>query len=209
MRVGVIGASGRVGGLVANELIARGHEVTAIVRDKSKIAGMPVIEKEIKDLTKEDLQIFDVVVNAFGVWSNDLYYLYSVTAEHLCNALSGTDTRLIIVGGAGSLYTDESHTTQAYKTEGFPKEYLPVATAAAKALSEVRLRNDVKWTYFSPAGFFDADGEKTGSYKLGGEELILNSKGESYISYADYSLALADEVENGKYVQKRFTAVAG
>lgn len=209
MKVGVIGASGRVGGLVANELIARGHEVTAIVRDKNKFIGMPVIEKEIKDITKEDLQGFDVVVNAFGVWSDDLYYLHSVTSEHLCNVLSGTDIRLIIVGGAGSLYTDESHTIQVCETEGFPKEYLPVATASAKALSEVRLRNDVKWTYFSPAGEFDPDGKKTGSYKLGGEELILNSKGESYISYADYSLALADEVENGNYVQKRFTAVAG
>ena len=77
----------------------------------------------------------------------------------------------------------------------------------AKALGELRLRNDVKWTYLSPAGDFQVDGARTGKYILGGEELTLNSKGESVISYADYAIAMIDEAENGKHIQQRFSVV--
>ena len=77
----------------------------------------------------------------------------------------------------------------------------------AKALSELRERKDVKWTYISPAGDFQAEGERTGKYILGGEELTLNSKGESIISYADYAIAMVDEAVNGNNIQKRISVV--
>ena len=77
----------------------------------------------------------------------------------------------------------------------------------AKALGELRLRNDVNWTYISPAGDFQADGEKTGEYILGGEELTLNDKGESIISYADYAVALVDEIVKGKHIRERISVV--
>ncbi len=77
----------------------------------------------------------------------------------------------------------------------------------AKALGELRKRNDVKWTYISPAGDFRADGERTGKYIFGGEELVLNSKGESVISYADYAAAMVDEIVNGNNIQKRISVV--
>ena len=78
----------------------------------------------------------------------------------------------------------------------------------AKALSELRQRNDIKWTYLSPAGDFQAEGVRTGKYILGGEELTLNSKGESVISYADYAIAMIDEAENGNHIQQRFSVVS-
>lgn len=78
----------------------------------------------------------------------------------------------------------------------------------AKALAELRLRDDVKWTYISPAGDFRADGERTGRYILGGEELTLNSKGESVISYADYAIAMIDEAVSGENIRKRISVVA-
>lgn len=110
------------------------------------------------DLTKDDLKDFDVVVDAFGVWDPAKMYLHSVTLNHLADILSGSSTRLLVVGGAGSLYTDKTHTMKLSETPDFPKEYLPVANGMGKALDELRKRNDVKWTYISPAAVFDPEG---------------------------------------------------
>ena len=90
----------------------------------------------------------------------------------------------------------------------FPDVFKPLAAAMAKALGELRARRDVKWTYISPAGDFRADGARTGKYILGGEELTLNSKGESMISYADYAIAMVDEAVNGGNIQKRISVVS-
>ena len=85
--------------------------------------------------------------------------------------------------------------------------FKPLAMAQGKALDELRARNDVKWTFVSPAGDFQADGERTGAYILAGEELTLNSKGESIISYADYAIAMVDEVEKGNHLKQRISVV--
>ena len=87
----------------------------------------------------------------------------------------------------------------------FPDMFKPLAAAMAKALDELRERNDVKWTYISPAGDFQADGDRSGKYILGGEELTLNSKGESIISYADYAIAMIDEIEKGDHICQRIS----
>lgn len=131
----------------------------------------------------------------------------STSLKHLCDILSGTNIRLLIVGGAGSLYINPEHTLCVSDGPDFPEIFKPLAAAMAKALVELRQRNDVKWTYLSPAGDFQADGARTGRYILGGEELTLNSKGESMISYADYAIAMIDEAENGKHIQQRFSVV--
>jgi putative NADH-flavin reductase len=85
---------------------------------------------------------------------------------------------------------------------------MPVVNGHGKALEELRKFDDVKWTYISPAGDFRADGERTGKYILGGEQLVLNSKGESVISYADYAIALVDEIESGKHIKERISVVS-
>lgn len=128
--------------------------------------------------------------------------------EHLCDILSGTNTRLVIVGGAGSLYVNPEHTMTVMETPDFPDVFKPLASNMGKALKELRQRNDVKWTYISPAGDFQADGARTGKYILGGEELTLNSKGESVISYADYAIAFVDEIEKGNHIRQRISVVA-
>ena len=92
-------------------------------------------------------------------------------------------------------------------TPGFPPEYMGVAKATAESFFELKDRSDVLWTYVSPAGDYDANGTRTGKYVLGGDNMILNSQNESYISYADLALAVIDELKNGAFVQKRFTAV--
>jgi len=206
MKVAVIGANGRVGGLVVKEAQAQGIDITGIVRN-GKVSGIPVIDKDILFLTAQDLAPFDAVVSAFGVWDESQFDQYVTTTMHLCDILSGTDIRLLIVGGAGSLYVNPEHTIQAYQTEGFPAEFLPLATAASKQLEYIRTRNDVKWTFLSPAGNFDAEGKRTGKYIMGGEEAIVNDKGDSYISYADYAIAMVDELKKAAHIQQRFSVI--
>ena len=150
---------------------------------------------------------FDAVVDAFGAWTEDTLSQHSTSLKHLCDILSGTDIRLLVVGGAGSLYVNPEHSVQVSDSPDFPDAFKPLAKAMATALTELRDRNDVKWTYISPAGDFQADGECSGKYILGGEELVLNNKGESIISYADYAVAMVDEIEKGNHIRQRISVV--
>ena len=208
MKIAVVAATGKAGRLIVKEAKARGFAVTAFARRDAEIDGADeVIVKDIMDLTAEDLAGFDAVVDAFGAWTEDTLPLHSTTLAHLCDILSGTDTRLLVVGGAGSLYMDPEHTIRVADGPDFPDMFKPLANAMAKGLGELRERNDVKWTYISPAGDFQAEGERSGKYILGGEELILNERGESIISYADYAIAMVDEIESGNHIQERISTV--
>lgn len=207
MKIAVVAANGRVAGKVITEAVNRGFEVTAFGRKENNTDAKDYVQKDLFDLTAEDLKGFDAVVDAFGVWTEDSLSQHSTSLAHLCDILSGTDTRLLIVGGAGSLYVNPEHTAQVSDGPDFPDAFKPLAAAMAKALTELRERKDVKWTYISPAGDFQADGERGGKYILGGEELTLNSKGESIISYADYAIAMIDEIEKGNHIQQRISVV--
>ena len=145
MKLAVVAATGKAGRLIVKEAKERGFEVTAFARREAEIDGADaVIVKDIFDLTKEDLAGFDAVVDAFGAWTEDVLPLHSTTLSHLCDILSGTDTRLLVVGGAGSLYVDPEHTVCVSDGPDFPDIFKPLATAMAKALGEIRERNDVK-----------------------------------------------------------------
>lgn len=207
MKIAVICANGKAGKLIVKEAVSRGLDVTAVVRGENATEAKEVLKKDLFDLTDDDLKGFDVVIDAFGAWTEETLPLHSTSLKHLCDILSGTETRLLIVGGAGSLYVNPEHTVCVADGPDFPDAFKPLASAMAKALSELRERKDVKWTYISPAGDFQAEGERTGKYILGGEELTLNSKGESIISYADYAIAMVDEAVNGNNIQKRISVV--
>ncbi len=207
-KIAVAAADGRVACKVITEAVNRGFDVTAFGRKDENITdAQHYFKKDIFDLTKEDLEGFDAVVDAFGAWTEETLPQHSTTLAHLCDVLSGTDTRLLIVGGAGSLFVNPEHTATVSEGPDFPDAFKPLASAMAAALVELRKRNDVKWTYISPAGDFQADGERSGKYILGGEELTLNAKGESIISYADYAIAMVDEIESGNHIQERISVV--
>lgn len=208
MKIAVICANGKAGRQIVKEAVARNMDVTAVVRGDNQTETEKALKKDLFDLTASDLQGYDVVIDAFGAWTEDALPQHSTSLMHLCDILSGTDIRLLVVGGAGSLYVNPEHTVQVSDGPDFPDIFKPLAAAMAKALSELRQRNDVKWTYLSPAGDFQADGERTGKYILAGEELTLNAKGESVISYADYAIAMIDEAENGNHIQQRISVVA-
>lgn len=207
MKIAVVCANGKAGRLITEEAVNRGLDVTAVIRGENKTAAKKVLNKDLFDLTAEDVKDFDVVVDAFGAWTEDTLPQHSTSLKHLCDILSGTDTRLLVVGGAGSLYVNPEHTLCVADGADFPDVFKPLAAAMAKALAELRQRRDVKWTYISPAGDFQAEGERTGKYILGGEELTLNSRGESVISYADYAIAMVDEIVKGSSIGKRISVV--
>lgn len=207
MKIALVAANGRVAGKVIEEAISRGFDVTAFGRRENNTKAQDYVQKDLFDLTADDLKGFDAVVDAFGAWTEDTLEQHSTSLKHLCDILSGTDTRLLVVGGAGSLYVNPEHTACVSDGSDFPDMFKPLASAMAKALGELRERNDVKWTYISPAGDFQADGERSGKYILGGEELTLNSRNESIISYADYAIAMIDEIEKGDHIQQRISVV--
>lgn len=208
MKLAVICANGKEGKLIVKEALGRGLDVTAIVRGENKSGATKVIKKDLFDLTAEDLKDFDVVIDAFGAWTEDTLPQHCTSLKHLCDIMSGRDSRLLVVGGAGSLYVNPEHTVQVMDTPDFPDAFKPLASNMGKALEALRKRDDVKWTYISPAGDFQADGARTGKYILGGEELTLNSKGESVISYADYAIAMVDEAVKGNHIRERISVVA-
>ena len=207
MKVAIIGANGKSGSNLVQEALKQGHNVTAIVRNKEyKNGDVKVVYKDVLELTKGDLAGFDAVISAFAAWTPETFGLHKKVAKHLADALSGTKTRLLVIGGAGTLYVDDKQ-TMVMDTPSFPAGYMGVAKATAESFFELKGRTGVLWTYVSPAGDYDADGARTEKYVLGGDNLILNSKNESYSSYADLALAVIDELKNGAFVQKRFTAV--
>lgn len=208
MKIAVICANGKEGKLITREAIDREADVTAVVRGENQSAAAKVIQKDLFDLTAADLEGFDVVIDAFGAWTPETLPQHSTSLKHLCDLVSGSETRLLVVGGAGSLYVNPEHTAQVMDGADFPEMFKPLASNMGKALDELRTRTDVKWTYISPAGDFQPDGARTGKYILGGEELTLNSRGESVISYADYAVAMVDEALNGNHIQQRISVVA-
>ena len=207
MKIAVVCANGKAGQLIVKEALSRGLDVTAVVRGGNRTEASQVIQKDLYDLTAADLKGFDVVVDAFGAWTEDTLPQHSTSLKHLCDILSGTDVRLLVVGGAGSLYVNPEHTAQVMDGPDFPNVFKPLASNMGKALARLRQRSDVKWTYVSPAGDFQAEGERTGKYILGGEELTLNGRGESVISYADYAIAMVDEAVSGGHIRQRISVV--
>lgn len=206
--VAVVCANGKAGSLITRELVERGFDVTAIVREENKSAAPQTLQRDVFNLTREDLSGFDVVVDAFGAWTPDTIPGITRAASHLADLLTGTSARLVVVGGAGSLFVDATHAITLDATPEFPEDWKPLSAAHGKALAYLENTSDLRWTYVSPAADFQAAGERTGSYQLGGEEMLLNAAGASSVSYADYAIAIADLVESGEHVGEHVSVVS-
>lgn len=210
MKIGIIGATGKEGSLILKEAVDRGHEVTAIVRNPAKLQNQnaTVLEKDIFDLKAADIKGFDVVVNAFGAPFGK-EHLHVDAGRVLIEAMKGTpETRLIVVGGAGSLFVDEAKTTRVMDTPDFPAAFLPTASNQGQNFEELKQSSGIKWTFVSPAAFFNPEGKRTSSYQKGKDNLILNAAGQSYVSYADFAVAILDEIEKPQHINERFTVVS-
>lgn len=208
MKIAVVCANGKEGKLITKEALERGFDVTAVVRGENRSDAKKAIVKDLFDLTKEDLSGFDAVVDACGAWTPETLDTIPNAVKKLCEVLKGTDTRLLIVGGAGSLYVNKERTLTVADGKDFPDAFKPLAAVHQTALDYLRGVNDVKWTYISPAADFQSDGEKKGTYILAGEDFTVNSNGESVISYADYAVAMIDEIEKGNHICERISVLA-
>jgi len=209
MKIGIIGATGKAGSKILTEAVARGHEVTAIVRNAAKIQSqsVAVIEKDVFDLTTSDIAVFDVVINAFGAPIGQ-ETLHVEAGRHLIDIFKDAkDTKLFVVGGAGSLFVDPEKTVRVIETPDFPDMFKATASNQAQNLEDL-LASSITWTFLSPSAFFDPEGPRTGTYIKGKDHLLVNEQGESYVSYADFAIAVLDEIENSKHVNERFTVAS-
>ena len=207
MNILVIGANGKAGHHIVEKALKAGHQVTGLVRRKGAIEGIPTIVKDALQLTKQELTQFDVVVNATSAFTPDTYHLPADLTLLLVKALANTNTRLIAIGGAGSLYVDEDHTVQLNDTPEFPKEFLARSKTHGKSDDILRKFSNVDWTMFTPPPILDVKGPKSNDYVLGNENVILNREGKPYLSYATFAQILVDEINNHKFSRQRFTAV--
>lgn len=207
MKIAIIGATGKAGRFIMNEALERGHEVTAIVRDASKMnhAQVEVQEKDVHAITSDDVKDFDVVVNAFGAPTGQEQQHVQVGKILIEAMASAPRTRLLVVGGAGSLFVDEAKTLRVMDTPDFPEAYKATASNQGKNLADLEASSGIQWTFISPSAFFDPSGKRTGTYQVGKDHLLVNAKGESYVSYADYAIAILGEIEEPKHLNTRFT----
>lgn len=211
MKIAILAAGGRSGRCVVDSALSKGLEVSAFVRsDKGGFPqGVKVVQKDIFALNSTDLSGFDVIVDAFAEWQDLSLHLKHI--KHLSQILAGNKARFIVVGGAGSLYMDKSHTTRLMDTPDFPKEYLGVAEATADVLGFLRTQDNLNWLYVSPAAVYDPEGVASG-YTIIGEEFALNAKNQSYLSYKDLGAAVADIAQaadfESKYAKKRISLLS-
>jgi putative NADH-flavin reductase len=215
MKIAIIGASGFVGTHLLTEALNRGHRVTAIVRHPEKIkVSHPNLKVAKGDVLQESsvaalVAGHDIVVSAYNPgWTNPKIYEDFIAGAG--SILKGTKQagvkRLLVIGGAGSL--EVAPGVQLVDTPQFPAEYKQGALAARDFLTTLRKEKELEWTFFSPAilmhpGITDGRTEK---FRLGGDQPVMNEKGESRLSVEDLSIAVLDEVENGKFIGQRFTA---
>jgi putative NADH-flavin reductase len=209
MNIALIGASGFVGTALLNEARARGHHVTALVAHPEKLSAQPgltVLASDVQDGARLSAQLkgFDVVISAFsGHADGDVldYYLRGI-GSIIGAAKRAEVARLVVVGGAGSL--DVAPGVQLIDTPGFPAQYKATAEGARQALALLRQEPTLNWTMLSPSALL-APGERTGLFRLGGDQLLVDADGNSKISVQDYALALLDEVERPAHARARFT----
>jgi hypothetical protein len=204
MNVILYGATGKAGSRILNELNARGHAVTAIVRDLSRLpAGVKGEQGDLSDVNKiaAVLDGADAVVSAYGPPPDDTDQLVGVTERQIEAVKQAGNLRLIIVGGAGSLEVAPGVSLLA--SGHIPAPWVPIATSHERAL-ELLQASDIDWTYFSPAAFFEP-GERTGKFRLGTTNLISDEKGQSRISMEDYAIALVDELEKPAHRRAQFS----
>ena len=208
----LIGATGFVGSAVLNELVSRGHKVTAVARNIEKIA-----KSELLDVVKEDVANVDAIakladgkdaiISAYNPgWTNpDIATLISENYPKILSAAKKSGVkRLLIVGGAGTLFCAPG--LRVVDSGAIPEEIMGgVRPLGDFYLNTLMNENDIDWVFFSPAGVFDPQGKKTGNYRLGKDDLIVDDEGNSHISVQDYADAMVNELEKPAHHKERFT----
>ncbi len=199
MKIALIGASGNAGSRILAELVARGHEVTAIARNPDKITAGPKVTAQKGDVYDEAglarlLAGHDAIISSVHFTAFD-------PAKLLAAVHASGVKRYLVVGGAGSL--EVAPGLKLIDAPNFPEIYRAEASAGSAYLDLLRKEDGLEWTYLSPSALF-VPGERTGTFRLGTDQLLSNETGSS-ISFEDFAIALVDEIEQPKHVKARFT----
>jgi uncharacterized protein len=205
MKVAVIGATGNAGSRITAELLKRGHQVRAVVRSRDKISSKNGLEVATTDLSDAAqlagvLKDADAVVSAYRPPVDDNDQIVGTT-KRITEAVKRNKQRLLVIGGAGGLFVAPGVT--AIASGHLPEFALPIAKAHEKVRQDLEA-SGADWTYFAPAGLFEP-GEKTGKFRLGKDDLIVDASGSSRISMEDYAIAAVDELEWPQHRSERFT----
>lgn len=208
----LIGATGFVGSAVLNELVSRGHKVTTVVRNIEKLAKSDLVNAVKEDVANVDAiaklaEGKDAIISAYNPgWTNpDIATLIIENYPKILEAAkkSGVE-RLLIVGGAGTLFCAPG--LRVVDSGAIPEEIMGgVRPLGDFYLNTLMNENDIDWVFFSPAGVFDQEGKKTGNYRLGKDDLIVDAEGNSHISVQDYADAMVNELEKPAHHKERFT----
>jgi putative NADH-flavin reductase len=205
MRVVLYGASGTIGSRILQELLKRGHAVTAVVRDASKVtaSGPGVRQGNVLDPASVAATAAgaDAAISAYAPPPEDTAKLVEATRSLVAGLKIAGVSRLLTVGGAGSLRV--ANGGQLMNVPDFPAVWKPIAISHSDALDVLR-QADLDWTNFSPAALIQP-GERTATFRLGMDDLITDAKGDSRISAEDYAIAMVDELENPQHTRQRFT----
>ena len=209
MKIAIIGASGFIGSYVRDEALARGHQVTAIVRHPEKITVqnpcLTVVKADIlKDKVDELVKDHDAVISAYSASRSnpDIYNEHVKGAKAIISGVKKSGIkRLLFVGGASTL--EVAHGVQLIDTMS-PEQVTGGMLATKETLYILRKEKELEWTFLSPAASIAA-GERTGHYRVGKDQLLKNKEGESKISTQDYAIAMLDELENPQHIRERFT----
>lgn len=204
MKVVLFGATGKSGTRLLDELVSRGHQVTAVARDTSKLSATSAVKVKQDDLTDarrtaDVIRGADAVISAYAPPADDTDALIGVTQRQVEAVRQAGVGRLLVVGGAGGL--EVAPGVSLIDSGHLPAPYMPIATSHVKALDVLR-KSDVNWTYVAPAAYFEP-GTRTGKFRVGSNELITAANGESRISMEDYAIAMVDELEKGANYRKR------
>ncbi|GAF40250.1 hypothetical protein FC83_GL001253 [Agrilactobacillus composti DSM 18527 = JCM 14202] len=204
LKVGIIGANGKAGALIAKAAVVRDMAVTAIVRHTTDgDSAYEVLQKDLFDLTQTDIQAFDVVVNATAFFADP--EKFKTSQAHMIDILKDSGVYYMVVGGAGSLYMDDTRTTQLKDTKDFPDAFKPVAENMAAGLDLLKASSGFDWTYVSPASDFTPMGGLTGRYEINGDIFTPDEDGKSFLSYKDFAQAFVTVMTQPKYRNKQIS----
>jgi len=207
VKVALYGATGKSGSRILKELVSRGHQVIAIVRNPAKLSqpapGVLITQDDLSDSKKIAAAVdgAEAVISAYAPPQDDVDAIVGVTQRQVEALNHGSKVRLIVVGGAGGLNVAPGVTL--IDSGYLPEPVLPIAKAHSKALNVLRA-STIDWTYLAPAAYFEP-GQRTGKFRLGTDELIANQQQESRISMEDYAIALVDELEKPQHRRQRFS----
>jgi len=200
MKIALIGATGNIGAKILNEALERGHQVTAIVRDVSKLQKRDGVRSAQCDIADEE-RLADILLGHDAVIVSVKYNSCNVDHVYAACRQAGVK-RVLVVGGAASLEVEPG--VMLIDTPGFPEEIKSEAAPAVDALERIRKVDDLDWSYLSPS-IIIAPGERTGKFRLGKDELLKDANGDSRISQEDFAVAMLDEVEKPQHIRQRFT----